>query len=725
MPIIGIMAFTTPAWLCFCRTPRHDQGYAGVKIKTDTSSPAPIAARKLRTLEHHGVTRSDEYGWLRDPGYPEVRDPEILAYLEAENLYYNAFFTPHKRLVDALYSEMKARLRDDEESVPVKDGDWLYQWRFAPGGEYRQWFRKTPDATDWTLILDEPTLAEGHDYFRLGGFSVSPDGKYLAYAIDRNGSERFTLHIRDIETGRDLPQRIENTIGDAVWAADSRTLFYRVVNDNWRPFAVRAHRLDAPGEQDRTIYEESDAGYFVHIDRSQSRQWLFISAASHDTSEVHILPAADPYQKLRLIDARREGHEYDLDHADGRFFIRSNRNRPDFEILTAPEDDPSPDHWRLMLGGEGQVYYRAMSSFRIFLAVAERHEGLERIRIRFHDSGDEHFIALPEEVCSVGLGGNPEYDQPRLRLSYQSMITPPTVFDYDMRDRRLETMKVQEMPSGYDRALYETARLMAPAEDGALVPISIVWKKGFRESAPGPLHLYGYGAYGMGMAPTFSTARLSLLDRGFAYAIAHIRGGDEMGRHWYEGGRKFARINCFTDFISAADYLIEGGWAAPGGISISGGSAGGKLMGAVANMRPELWRAVVAHVPFVDVLNTMLDDSLPLTQLEWPEWGNPLEDPLAFHYIHSYSPYENVRAQDYPPMLVTCGLNDPRVTYWEPAKWVARLRAEKTDNNPLLFKTNMGGGHSGKSGRFESLQELAEEYAFLLLAFGRATDHIE
>ncbi|GAB4575801.1 MAG: S9 family peptidase [Rhodothalassiaceae bacterium] len=686
-------------------------------MKTDRTNP-PIAKRRPERREVHGVLLMDDYGWLRDPGYPDVKDPEILAHLEAENRHYEAFFAPHRPLVARLFEEMKARIREDEESVPVRDGVYLYRWRFDKEGEYRRWYRRRPQEKDWTLVLDEPALAHGSDYFRLGAFSVSSDDRYLAWSADRDGSERFTIHVRDLETGEDLPLRIEDSIGEPVWAADSRTLIYRVLNENWRPFAIRAHNLDDADGEDRTLYEEADGGYFVHLDKSQSREWLFFSSANHDTSEVHVVPAFDPFARPRCVAPRRAGHEYELDHAEGRFFIRSNRDRADFEILTAPEDDPSPQNWSLLLGGEDGIYYRGFQSFRRFLAVAERHQGLERIRIRDHASGETHVVALPETVASVGFGSNPEYDVEALRLVYQSMITPPTVFDYHIAQRRLETLKVQEIPSGYDRTLYETARLMAPAEDGALVPVSLVWKKG-RELAPGPLHLYGYGAYGMGMSPSFSTARLSLLDRGFVYAIAHVRGGDEMGRDWYEGGRRQARSNCFTDFIAAAEHLIKEGWTSRGDISISGGSAGGKLVGAVLNMRPDLWRAAVAHVPFVDVLNTMLDASLPLTPLEWPEWGNPAADPEAFRTILGYSPYENVKAQDYPPIMITCGLNDPRVTYWEPVKWAARLRALKTDDNPLILKINMGGGHSGKSGRFEALHETAEEYAFLLLAFGR------
>jgi len=696
---------------------------------SDSALPAPAqprppeAEQRSARREVHGTTLEDPYAWLRDPGYPEVSDPDILAHLEAENTYFDAVMTPHRGLTEEIYNELKSRLKPDDESVPVKDGDWLYQWRFGAGAQYRRWYRKPADgAGDWRLMLDEPAMAEAHDYFRLGGFSVSPDGRYLAYAADTNGSERFTLRIRDLERGADLEDAIAETIGSPVWTADSRALIYRRVNENWRPFAARLHTLGTPVDRDRTLYEETDGGFFVHLSRTQSRAWIVISTGSHTTSEVRLLPAEDPLAEPILMIPREEGHEYEVDHADGRFFIRSNWRAQNFRILTADDSTPEQTHWRELIGASERDYFRGITAFEDFLVIEQRRDGLDQIRIRRHD-GAEHFIDFPEATYRAELGTNPEYAVDRIRIGYDSMITPATVFDYDIAARRLITRKVQEIPSGYDRGQYETERLMAPARDGAQVPVSIVYRKGFRECAPGPLHLYGYGAYGMGMPPGFSTSRLSLLDRGFAYAIAHIRGGDELGRGWYEAGKGANRINAFTDFIDAAEHLVAKGYAGPGGISASGGSAGGKLMGAVANMRPELWRAIVAHVPFVDVLNTMLDDSLPLTPIEWPEWGNPIADPEAFRTIRAYSPYDNVRAQAYPPMLVTCGLNDPRVTYWEPAKWVARLRASKTDDNLLLLKTNMGAGHAGRSGRYEALWEIAEDYTFLLMAFAIAASN--
>lgn len=680
----------------------------------------PRAIRRPVDTTYHGNTLTDDFSWLRDPHYPKVETPEILEYLEAENTYFDAAMAPVKTLTDEIFEELKGRICEDDEGVPLKDGDWLYQWRFQKGEQYRRWYRKPVEGDEWVLILDEPALARGHDYFRLGGMSVSPDGNKLVYAVDTDGSERFTLRVRDLESGELLPDCITDTMGSPVWSSDSSVLLYRLVNENWRPYCVMAHRLGQPISDAVSLYEEADGGFFVNIEKTQSRKWIVISSGSHETSEVHILKSDDPFAGPKIIAPREAGHEYDIDHAGETFFIRSNKGAPNFRILTAPESDPRSGNWRVLLEKSSDIYFRGLMAFDGWLAIEQRVNGLDQVRVMRHDGSDDHVIPFPEEACRAELGETLEPDAQQIRISYESMITPGTVFDYDLETRELITRKVLVIPSGYDKSAYETVRVMAPGRDGVSIPVSIVYKKGFREKAPGPLHLYGYGAYGMGMLPSFSTARLSLLDRGFAFAIAHIRGGDELGRPWYEGGKLFNRVNVFNDFIDVAEFLVAQGFAPSGGISASGGSAGGKLMGAIANMRPDLWRAIVAHVPFVDVLSTMLDSTLPLTPIEWPEWGNPAEDPRAYDYIRSYSPYDNVKAQAYPPMMVTCGLNDPRVTYWEPAKWVAKVRFLKTDDNLVVFKTNMGAGHGGKSGRYDRLYEVAEEYSFLLMAFGLA-----
>jgi oligopeptidase B len=681
------------------------------------SSPTPpIAPVRPRRFEHHGIAVEDPYAWLKDPGYPQVTDEEILNHLKAENAWFEASMTPLKPLVDTLFEEMKGRLKEDDASVPQKDGSFLYWWAFEKGAQYRKWWRRAVEGGADELLLDEPALAEGKDYFRLGSLAVSPDSRLLAYTVDDDGSERFKLRIRDLATATDIETVTDAAIGQAVWTEGGRAVAWAEVNENWRPFRIRQHRLGETGE-DAVIYEEPDAGFFVGVSRSQDRQWLVIHTADHVTSEVRLVPVANPTADPILVSPRQPGREYEVDVREGELFIRANDTHPNFRIATAPIE--SPGNWQELIAPSDRHYIRGLSAFRSVLAISERIDGLDQVRLRTYD-GDDHYVAFPEASYAAGLANNPEYDPAALRLTYESMVTPATVYDYHLAGRRLEVRKVQVIPSGYDASAYETVRLMATARDGVQVPVSVVYKKGFPRDGSGKLHLYGYGAYGLAMPPGFSTARLSLLDRGFAYAIAHIRGGDDLGYRWYLDGKLAKRWNTFNDFVDCAEHLIAEGFTRAGNISISGGSAGGELMGVVTNTNPELWGAVVAHVPFVDVLNTMLDDSLPLTPMEWPEWGNPIQDRAAFELIRSYSPYDNIDDKPYPPMMVTAGLNDPRVTYWEPAKWVARLRATKTDDQPLIMKINMGAGHGGKSGRWDSLVEVAEEYAFILQQFGLA-----
>jgi len=681
-------------------------------------SQPPVAARKPYRVTYHGKTIEDPYHWLRDPGYPEVADAEILAYLEAENAYFNAQMEPHQPLIDTLYEELKGRQQLDDASVPYPMGGYLYQWRFRDDAQYRLWLRAPVDEPEaMQVILDEPALAAEHDYFRLGGFSVSLDGQYLAWSSDTNGSERFTIRVKNLFTGEVLDDCIEQSMGAPVWCQDHATFFYVIVNDNWRPYQVKAHRLGEPTAGDRIVYEEQDESFFVGIGETQSEQYILISAGDHVTSETYIVPADDPEAELRVISPRCSGHEYDVDHREGRFYIRTNDTHKNFRLVTAPQEHPEPEHWETLIDGSDAHYLRGVMCLRDWVIVAERLNGLAQIRI-MADDGDEHYVQFPEPTYHAVLGANAEYDVHTLRLGYESMVTPHTVYDYDLHTRQLTTRKVQQIPSGYDASQYVTERLTATARDGAQVPVSVVYKKGFEKNGEAPLYLYGYGAYGHAMPPSFSTGRLSLLDRGFAFAIAHIRGGDDLGYHWYEAGKLEQRTNTFNDFVDVAQHLVEQQFTGPGRIAISGGSAGGELMGAVVNQAPALWGAVVAHVPFVDVLNTMLDASLPLTPIEWPEWGNPIEDPDAFALIQSYSPYDQLAPGAYPPMLVTAGLNDPRVTYWESAKYVAKLRHVKTNDHLLLLKTNMGAGHSGRSGRFDSLYEVAEEFAFILVMLG-------
>ena len=676
----------------------------------------PVAPRRPQTATHHGITLEDPYAWLKDPGYPEVKDAEILGYLEAENAYFEAAMAPHRPLIDRLYEELKGRIKEDDASVPQKDGDWLYWTAFETGGQYRKWWRKPVAGGADQLILDEPALAEGKEYFRLGALAVSNNGRWLAYAIDDNGSERFELRVKDLATGAHLPDVIPGILSEIVWTADDAGFLYGLANAQWRTDNARFHRLGDDPANDVELFKEADEGFRVGVGETSDRQWLVVSTGDHVTSEVYLLPAGDPLAPLKLVSARQPGREYDVDAREGTLFIHTNDTHPNFRLCTASID--APDMWEERIAPSDQFYMTGVTIFRDFFVVEGREDGLDQIELHRYEGGAAKRIAFPEASYVAGLGDNPEYAMDVLRIGYESMVTPGTVYDYHVADDRLQVLKVQEIPSGYDAAKYATERLKIRARDGTMVPVSIVYPQGFPRDGSRPLYLYAYGAYGYAVPPGFSTGRLSLLDRGFAFAIAHIRGGDDLGQQWYLDGKLEKRTNSFNDFVDVAKALIDGGWTSAGRIAIAGRSAGGELMGAVVNSDPELWGAVIADVPFVDVLNTMLDAELPLTPGEWPEWGNPIEDKAAFELIRSYSPYDNVRAQAYPPLFISGGLNDPRVTYWEPAKWAAKLRATKTDANLLLLKTNMGAGHGGKSGRFDSLREGAEEHAFVLWQLG-------
>ena len=701
-----------------------------------TTTPAPPSApRRPSSATFHGRTISDDYAWLRDPGYPEVKDAGVLAYLEAENAWFEAWMAPRRPLVDTLFAEMKGRIKEDDKSVPVREGEWLYWREFAVGAQYRTWWRRPADAPEGVghqCIIDEPALAQGHDYFRLGALDVSADGRRLAYSVDVNGSERYTVRFRDLASGTELPDAlegamgqwgedaVEGTLGNIVFSSDGAWLLYGLVDDNWRTRRIMAHRLGTAQSDDVLIYDEPDEGFSAGISLTQSERFFVLSTGDHETSEVRLIPADNPLADPILVAARRKGVEYDVEEREGTLYIHTNDTHPNFRLVTASLD--APGEWQELIAGSDRFYMTGVTTFADFYVVEGREDGLDQIEVRYYaDPVRVERIAFPEASYDAALGENPQFQTNILRLGYESMVTPGTAYDYDVKARTLTVRKVQEVPSGYDAAAYDTARLMIAVRDGTEVPVSLVWRRDAkREDGSNPLHLYGYGAYGIAIPPGFSTNRLSLLDRGFIFAIAHIRGGDDLGRHWYLAGKREARTNTFNDFVDVAQGLADLGWTQAGRISIAGGSAGGELVGAAINMAPQLFGAAVAHVPFVDVLNTMLDGSLPLTPGEWPEWGNPIEDPAAFDLIASYSPYDNVTAQDYPPLMVTAGLNDPRVTYWEPAKWVARLRATKTDGNTLLLKTNMGAGHGGKSGRFESLREDAEEMAFILTELGVA-----
>jgi len=681
---------------------------------------APIAAKQPHETTHHGITISDDYHWLRDPDYPEIGDPKILTHLEAENSWFNAHMDQHQPLIDELFSEMKGRIKEADRSVPQKDGDWLYWVEFEEGAQYLKHYRRpynSAEGQDVALILDEPALAEGKDYFRLGASSVSPDGTLLAYAIDDDGSERFTVRVKDLTTGEHLPDIIPGILSALIWTSDNKGFLYSLANEQWRTDNAHWHKLGDDPAKDIKLYHEDDEGFRVSLGLTAQEDWIVIATGDHETSESRLVPANNPGAKPILVSPRKKGREYDVDVRDGTLFILTNDDHINFRIATAPLD--RPEQWQTLIDGSDDFYITGLELFRDFYVVEGRLDGLDQIILHdYADPSKREPIIFPEASYVASTDNNPEYICTRLRLSYESMISPATVFDYDIATGEFETLKIQEIPSGYDASQYITERRMVKARDGTMVPVSVLMRADRDPLAQPQLHLYGYGAYGIAIPPGFSTTRLSLVDRGFAYAIAHIRGGDDLGRKWYMQGKLDQRNNTFNDFVDVARALVDDGTTKAGAISISGGSAGGELMGAVVNSDPDLWGAVVAHVPFVDVLNTMLDASLPLTPGEWPEWGNPIENKTAFEQIRSYSPYDQVSAQAYPPLMVTAGLNDPRVTYWEPAKWVAKLRDMKTNGNMLIFKTNMGAGHGGKSGRWESLKETAEEFAFILWQLG-------
>lgn len=676
----------------------------------------PIAAKKPYSYTRHGITITDDYFWLKDQGYPKVDDKPVLDYLKAENAYFEAQMKPHRPLVETVFQEMKARLKEDESSVPQKDGAYLYWRKFEKGAQYKKWMRRPVAGGADEVILDEAALAKGVEYFRLGAITISEDDRMLAYATDTDGSERFTVRFKDIKTGQMLPDEITGVNGDILFSKDGKHLLYTPVNDNWRTEKVMLHTLGTPVSADKVLYHEKDQGFQVGIGITQSERFIVLSTGDNTTSELRLVPAGDVLAKPLLVRARKKDVEYDVDDHDDTLFIHTNEDSTQFSLKTAPLSNPG--EWTTRIAANPDFYMTSVSTFADFFVVEGRERGLDQVEIHQYAGGAPKRIPFPEASYSAGLDENPEYRIDKLRLSYESMITPDTVSEYDIASGTITTLKMQEIPSGYDPSQYETERVEITARDGVKVPVSVVYKKGFKKDGNGPLHLYAYGAYGYAVPPGFSTTRLSYLDRGFAFAIAHIRGGDDLGQQWQLDGKLKKRTNTFNDFVDSAKGLIQLGFAKPGRIVASGGSAGGELMGVVVNTNPELWGAVAAHVPFVDVLNTMQDETLPLTPGEWPEWGNPVTDKSAFELIRSYSPYDQVKAQTYPPMFVTAGLNDPRVTYWEPAKWVAKLRDTKTDKNLLLLKTNMGAGHGGKSGRFESLREDAEEVVFFLWQLG-------
>ncbi|MEM8950311.1 MAG: S9 family peptidase [Pseudomonadota bacterium] len=681
----------------------------------------PVAKTVASETEIHGQRRRDDYAWLKTKD-----DLEVIAYLEAENAYTEHEMAHTEALQQTLYKEMVGRIQETDLSVPVRIDSYLYYSRTEEGRQYPIYCRKPGDDGEEQVLLDLNAEAQGHDYLSLGLFEVSPDHRLLAYALDTSGAESYTLRFKNLERGTLLDDLIEGVSYGLEWANDSRTVFYTVEDHAKRPFRLLRHELGQSGD-DPVIFEEPDELFRVGLSKTKDHAFLVLRIASIETSECRLLDADLGESTFRLMEPREKGHRYSVEHRDGLLYILSNRDAPNFRLMTVPVASPAEAHWREMLAHDPGIMLMGLDMFEDFLAIYERRSGLRSIRVLAFDDQSEgasassapagHEVTFDEPVFTVSGGRNPMYRSRTLRFSYTSLTTPASVYDYDMVTRERELLKRQPVLGDFDRDAYESERLFVTAEDGAKIPVSLVYRKGLERDGGAPCLLYGYGAYGMSMDPRFSSHRLSLLDRGMVYAIAHIRGGQEMGRQWYDHGKFLNKKNSFLDFIAAGQALIEGGYTGSDRLAIMGGSAGGLLVGAVLNMAPGLAKAAVAKVPFVDVINTMLDETLPLTVPEYEEWGNP-NDPGYFDYILSYSPYDNVEAKDYPQILVTAGLNDPRVHYWEPAKWTAKLRATKTDGNRLLLKTNMGAGHGGASGRYDALKELAFDYAFILETLG-------
>ncbi|MDE2329948.1 MAG: S9 family peptidase [Bradyrhizobium sp.] len=690
---------------------------------------APVAPRRPHSFTLHGITVTDDYAWLKDDNWQEVlRDPSILDkdirnYLEAENDYTDSLLGHTEALQRTLIKEMRGRIKEDDSSVPSPDGPFAYFRKFREGGQHELFSRMPRDGGDTETILDGDQLAADHEYFRFGGARHSPDHRLEAWSADIKGSEYFTIRVRDWTTGKDYDDLVEDTDGGVVWSKDSTHFFYVKLDDNHRPMQVWRHRLGTRQADDILTYQEQDSGWFTHLHESTSGRFCVIAGGDHDTSEQRIIDLANIDAPPRLIAAREVGVQYSIADRGDELFILTNADAAiDFKIVTAPLTSPGRASWRDLIAYRAGVYVMDIELYSGHLVRLERANALPAIIIRDLNTSEEHAIAFDEAAYSLSTIGGYEFDTTNLRFSYSSMTTPSEVYDYDMASRTRVLRKRQEIPSGHNPADYVTTRIMAKSHDGAEVPVSILHRKDLERDGSAPLLLYGYGSYGMAMPASFAANRLSLVDRGFVYAIAHIRGGSDKGWNWYLDGKRRKKTNTFDDFAASARALIEASYTSAKRIVGHGGSAGGMLMGAVANRAGELFAGIVAEVPFVDVLNTMLDHSLPLTPPEWPEWGNPTESAEDFATILSYSPYDNVAARDYPAILAMGGLTDPRVTYWEPAKWIARLRATMTSGGPVLLRTNMGAGHGGASGRFDRLDEVAIAYAFALWAVGLADE---
>ena len=686
----------------------------------------PHAQKRPHHSTAHGIARVDDYHWLKAENWQEVmHDPAVLPqdirdYLEAENAYHEQEMAGTAHLQEKLFAELKGRIKEDDSSVPAPDGLYFYYSATVTGGQYARYCRRLRDGGDEQIMFDGDALAAGKEYFSFGGISLSPNQKLAAWSYDDKGSEFYDLRIRDLSTGADHSEVLVNTSGGAVWAADGSSIFYTTQDENHRPLKTYAHVLGTAQADDVLVHDEKDTGLFTGVGSTNSEKFIMVDIHDHDTSEIWLIDADRPAIAPRLMISRAEKIEAEVEHWNDKFIIKTNSNgAEDYKIVEAPIANPSPENWTDLIPHRPGIFLVSMGVFKNWMIRLERENALPRIVIRDMNSGEEHSIAFDEEAYSLGFGEMREFDTDTLRFSYSSMTTPVQVYDYNMRSRTRVLRKTQEIPTGHDISLYKTRRIQATAHDGEKIPVTLLYRTSTPLDGTAPLWLYGYGSYGISMPAGFNTGILSLVDRGFIYAIAHIRGGQEKGRAWYKNGKLEHKMNTFKDFVSVAQHLIDTKFTSRGKIVAQGGSAGGMLMGVVSNLAPELFNGIIAEVPFVDVLTTMLDDTLPLTPPEWPEWGNPIASASAYRDIAAYSPVDNVAAKTYPHILAVGGLTDPRVTYWEPAKWVARLRELKTDQNLLLFKTNMGAGHGGASGRFDRLKEVAFVYAFGLKVAGK------
>jgi oligopeptidase B len=701
---------------------------------TQVQLPAPPTARKIHTQTVlHGVTLTDDYAWLRDK-----QNPEVTAYLEAENAYAEAVMAPLAGLREKLYDEMLSHVKQTDVSVPFRDGAWWYYTRTEEGQQYAIHCRKPAcvssesrdlppgDEVPEQVLLDGNKLAEGHAFFAIGATDITDDGRWLAYTTDTTGFRQYTLHIKDLATDETLPGPNSihaERVGSVIWAADNTTLFYTVEDEEQkRQFQLWRHARGAAHSTDTLIYQDDDERFNLGAGRTRDGKFLVLESSSHITTESRVLAADNPLGEFAVLLERRDEHEYSIDHRNGQWFIRTNDKGRNFRLVTAPVASPGSANWIELIPHRPDVMLEEIDLFQDFYVACEREDGLPRLRIaRFRGEGPEADsageIAFPEPAYSAHPHVNRVFDTPTFRYAYQSLVSPASVYEYKVASGTSTLLKQLEIPGGFDRTLYASERVHATAPDGVTVPVSLVYRKDSRKPGNNPLYVYGYGSYGYSLPLGFSANRLSLLDRGVVIAYAHIRGGGDLGTPWHDDGKMLVKRNTFTDFIASVEHLTASGYGDPTRVAIEGGSAGGLLMGAVVNLRPELFRAVVSHVPFVDVMNTMLDATLPLTVPEYEEWGNPNEEEY-FRYMLSYSPYDNLKPGSYPAMLVKTSLHDSQVMYWEPAKYVAKLRTLKTDSNHLLLVTNMQAGHGGASGRYDYLKEIALDYAFLLREFG-------